>query len=55
MSNKNLSDTEKRIEHTAKLNKLIIEGADFEEILKQSQIVDMYIAKELNNQYISSK
>lgn len=47
MSNKNLIDKEERIKHTEKLNQLITEGADYEEILKQSQILDEYIVKEL--------
>lgn len=48
MNKRNLSNTKKRLKHTAKLEKMITEGADYEKILKQSQIVDMYIAKELN-------
>ncbi len=48
MYNRNINYTKKRLKHTAKLEKLIAEGADYEKILKQSQIVDMYIAKELN-------
>lgn len=47
MSNKNLIDTEERIKQTERLNKLIAEGADYKDILKQSQIVDEYIVREL--------
>lgn len=36
-----------RMKHTAKLEKLIKENASYEEILKQSQIVDKYIMEEI--------
>ena len=47
MSNKNLIETEERIKHTERLNQLVAEGTDYETILKQSQILDEYIVREL--------
>lgn len=38
-----------RIKHTAKLEKLINSNASYDEILKQSQIVDKYIVYEFKN------
>ncbi len=44
--------TLERLKHTAKLESLIAQGADYELILKQSQKIDKYIVeemKEMNN------
>ena len=38
-----------RMKHTAKLERLIKNNASYEEILKQSQIVDKYIMEEIKN------
>lgn len=53
MNNRKLNNTEERLKQTAKLEKMITEGADYEEILKQSQIIDRYIAKELNDYLVN--
>ncbi len=42
-----------RLKHTAKLEKMIEEGRDYEEILKQSEKLDEYITyemKKINNE-----
>ena len=36
-----------RLKNTAKLETLITSGADYETILKQSQIIDKYVAMEM--------
>ena len=36
-----------RLKHTAKLEKMIEEGRDYEEILKQSEKLDEYITYEM--------
>ena len=38
-----------RIKHTAKLEKLIKQNADYQKILKESRIVDKYIVIEMRN------
>lgn len=43
-----MKDTLVRLKHTAKLEKLIEDGASYDEILKQSQILDKYISMEMN-------
>jgi hypothetical protein len=43
MKNKTL----KRLKHTAKLEALIANGADYETVLKQSQKIDKYITEEM--------
>lgn len=48
MSNEIFKNTKQRIKHTAKLEKLILENADYSKILKESQIIDKLIANELN-------
>lgn len=37
----------KRLKHTAKLESLIAQGADYDTILKQSQKIDKYIVEEM--------
>lgn len=39
--------TLKRLKHTAKLESLIAQGADYDTILKQSQKLDQYIVEEM--------
>ena len=39
--------TLKRLKHTAKLESLIAQEADYEKILKQSQRIDKYIVEEM--------
>ena len=36
-----------RLKNTAKLESLITSGADYQTILKQSQIIDKYVAMEM--------
>ena len=38
-----------RLKHTAKLEKLIKQNADYNKILKESRIVDKYIVIEMRN------
>ena len=40
-----------RIKHTAKLEKLIKQNADYNKILKESRIVDKYIVIEMRNMF----
>ena len=41
------NQTLKRLKHTAKLESLIAQEADYEKILKQSQRIDKYIVEEM--------
>jgi hypothetical protein len=41
------SQTLKRLKHTAKLESLIAQEADYNKILKQSQRIDKYIVEEM--------
>lgn len=41
------NQTLKRLKHTAKLESLIDQDADYDEILKQSQQIDKYIVEEM--------
>ena len=41
------NQTLKRLKHTAKLESLIAQQADYEKILKQSQRIDKYIVEEM--------
>ena len=43
-----------RLKHTAKLEKLIREGAPYDKILKESQTVDKYIAMEMQNKMLEN-
>lgn len=38
---------EERIKHAERLNQLIEEGADYEDILEESKILDEYIIQEM--------
>ena len=40
-----------RLKHTAKLEKLIKQNADYNKILKESRIVDKYIVIEMRNMF----
>lgn len=40
-------ETLKRLKNTAKLEALIAQGADYKDILKQSQKIDKFIANEM--------
>ena len=44
-----------RIKHTAKLEKLIKQNADYQKILKESRIVDKYIVIEMRNMLNKTK
>ncbi len=41
------NQTLKRLKHTAKLESLIANGADYDKILKKSQQIDKYIVEEM--------
>lgn len=41
-----------RLKHTAKLEKLIREGAPYKKILRESRIVDQYIAMEMKQKML---
>ena len=43
MNNKTL----KRLKHTAKLEALILNGADYDTVLRQSKKIDKYIVEEM--------
>ena len=44
-----------RLKHTAKLEKLIKQNADYNKILKESRIVDKYIVIEMKNMLNKNK
>ncbi len=43
-----------RLKHTAKLEKLIREGAPYKKILRESRIVDQYIAMEMQQKMLEN-